>query len=376
MVTVSSLLVPMTQDQIRATMVAQLVTVGIPADKWIRGGVASTLLTVFAMVLAMLSALLSQVLAAGWLETASGSWLTLLAYYVYGVARPEATFAAGKLALVNSGAVTFTYAANQAIFGDSSTKKQFTNSTGFTLGANATLTIDIVAAEAGASSSAAVGKIDTLVTFMIGVTCSNPFDVVGADAMADASLRDLCIAALGARSVRGPRTAYAYAIQTARNPITGAAVNVNRWKISPNSHTGHVGVVVASAAGLVTADDLTGVSNSIEEKARPDAITVDLDSATTVPYVRSIVVWCQAKPGLLASTVSDAVGLALLDFFEAYPIGGLSKGGGPYSIFATGLEGVVKSAYPGIFAVDGFTDMGLGLLQIPIDGISVSVRFS
>lgn len=374
-VTVKALLTPLSADAIRATMVATLITLGIPADKWIKGGVASTLLTVFATVLHMFSVLLSQVLGGGWLESASGNWLTLLGHYVYGVDRPEATFATGTLTLTNAGGGIYTYLAGQATFSDSTSGATYTNAADFTLNANTSLTINIIATEAGAASSAAVGKVDALVTFMLSVTCSNPSDVVGQDAMLDEPYRALCFAALGARSVRGVRTAYAYAIQVATNAVSGAGVNVNRWLVTPNSHTGHVGVVVASPAGIVDANDLTGVGTSIEAIARPDAITVDLTGATTVPYSKAITVWCEAAPGLVAQTVSDAVGESLLEYFEAFKIGGLSKGG-PFALWATGLDGVVKSAYAGIFAVDGLDDLVLTVGQVPTNSITIAVRFA
>lgn len=375
MISITDLLTPLTADQVRTTMVTTLVTLGIPADKWKKGGSLSTLLTVCATVIASFTSLLAQAIGSGFLETAAGNWLTLLAHFVYGVDRPEATFATGPLTLTNAGGGTFDYAAGQATFLDPTTKKQFTNVNPFHLDPLSSLTIDIIASDAGSASSAAVGQISELVTFMLEVTCSNPSDVVGQDAMADPELRALCLASLGARSVRGPRTAYEYAVQVAKNSVTGAGVNVNRWRVTPNSHTGHVGVVVASPSGPVTSTDLTGVDTSIEANARPDAVTVDLSGATTKAYVHSIVVWCKALPGYTEAAVSAAVGKALLAYFQSYPIGGEPKDSAS-GVWATGVEGKITSSFPGIFAVDGLDDMALTASQVATNSITISVRLA
>jgi hypothetical protein len=374
MISVKDLLTPLTPAQVRTTMVSKLIALDVPADKWKQGGSLSTILTVLATVIAAFTTLLALALGAGFLETASGHWLTLVAHYIYGVDRPAATFATGKLTLTNVGGGIYDYLAGQATFADLATGKQYTNVADLHLAATSTLTIDIIATEAGSASSAAVGKVDTLVTFMLGVTCSNPTDVVGQDAMLDEPLKALCLAALGARSVRGPRTAYAYAVQVALNAVTSAPVNVNRWSVTPNSHTGHVGVVVASPAGVVSANDLTGVGTSIEAIARPDAVTVDLTGATTVAYTQAITVWCRALPGYTSSAVQDAVGAALLTYFEAYPIGGIAKGVAQ-GVWATGLDGVVTSSFAGVYAVDGLVDMALTAGQVATNGITIAVRF-
>jgi phage-related baseplate assembly protein len=375
-ISVLSLLAPLTSVQVRASMVSALVTLGIPADQWKQGGSLSTMLTVTATTLAGFTTLFSQAVGAGFLETAAGNWLTLLAYYVYGVSRPSATFASGNLTLTNTGGGVYTYAAGQAIFADSSTGAQYTNAVSFSLGANTSTTFAVTAKIAGSAQSAAPGALDTVVTTMLFVTCSNLAAVVGQDAMLDAPLRALCQAALGAMSVRGPRTAYEYAIAVALNPVTGAPVNVNRSIVTSASHTGVVNVVVASPAGAVTSDDLTGVENSIEAIARPDAVTVNVSSATTVPYDVAIVVWVTATPGLSAPPVIAAVAQALVAYFaNVAPIGGFVHDSAN-GIWATGLEGVVSASYPGIYAVDGLEDLILSAGQVAVDEITVSVRLN
>ena len=381
LVAFADLLEPMSGAQVRATMVTTLKILGVPADQWRPGGTYSTILTVLAYTIAAFLGLMAQGLGAGFLETSSGGWLTLLAYYVYGVTRPGATAATGLYTLVNSGGGVYSYAAHQAVFSNSTTGAQYTNSSSFTVGAGATVTIPIQALVPGSSSSSTPGAVDTLVTSMLGVTGGNAAAVQGSDAMGDPQLRVLCLSALGAMSVRGPRSAYAYAVQVALNSVTGAPVNINRWWVSPANHTGTVTVWVASPSGVPDPNDVTGVATSIENIARPDGITVNVVPCTAVGYNARISVYCLATPGLQASDVQDAVDNAIAAYFEAYPIGGLYKASfytygevlSSSALWGSGLDGAIRSASPSIYAIDGTFDLDLIAGQVATDNVLATV---
>lgn len=381
LVAFAELLVPLSTAQVRATMVSTLKTLGVPADQWRPGGTYSTMLTVIAATIAAFLALLAQGLGAGFLETASGGWLTLLAYYVYGVTRPGATVATGQLTLINAGGGIYSYGAQAASFSSSTTGAQYTNTGAFTLGANTSITIPIQALVPGSASGASPGQIDTLVTSMLGVTIGNAASVAGSDAMGDPQLRALCLAALGAMSVRGPRSAYVYAIQIATNSVTGAPVTINRWWISPYDHQGTVTVYLASPSGIPDPNDVTGVGTSIENVARPDGVTVVCQAVTPVNYTATLTVWCLATPGLQQSAVQLAVDNAIANYFATYAIGGLAKVI-PFSIgelltspgiYGSGIDGAIRTANPGIFAVDGTFDQGLQPGQVAVDDVTAVV---
>ena len=383
MVTIQELLTPVTAAQMRVTMVQALKTLGIPADQWKVGGIASTILTVCATMLAGFSTMLVQGIGSGFLTTATGGWLSLVAYYVYGVTRPAATFANGTLTLTNSGGGVYSYAPYQATFFDPVSKQTYANTQAIALGALGTQTVAIACTVAGSAGSAPPGEITGLSTAMLGVNVSNPTACVGQDAMSDANLVLLCQAKLGASSVRGPRSAFAYAIQVAVNAVNGAPVNINRSSISRSSHTGTVTIYISSPSGTVDANDLLGVENAIESGvpglsppfsgARPDCVTVNVYAATPVNYSEAITVWCQALPGYTTSLVQQAVEDALTAYFAAYPIGGLTSDTGT-GIFATGIDGVCQAAIPGIFAVEGNFDTPLLPGQVAVDATTVTVR--
>lgn len=373
-----------TAAQIRTTLVNALVVLGIPADQWRPGGALSVTLTVVANLLNMFSVLLTQVVSSGFLETSSGGWLQLLAQYVYGVMPTGSTFATGSLTFTNTGGGTYTYASGALTAKDSTTGKTYVTTQALNLGPNSTATVTIAATESGSASSAPPGEIDALVTPLLNVTVSNAASVVGLDAPNDPTLRSLCLDKLGAMSVRGPRNAYAYAIQVAVNAVSGNPVNINRWSITPSSHTGTVAIVVASPSGVPDPEDVAGVVTSIEtgvpglsppfSGVRPDAVTVTVTGATPVNYTPAIVVWAKALPGLTATDLQTACADALSTYIEGYDVGGLSTNTFT-GLFAAGVDGALKSANAdAIFDVTGSIDLALMAGQVAVDQTSISVR--
>lgn len=341
-----------TADKIRAVLVSTLVRMKVRADLWPVGGAASSVLTDVSEMAGGFAENVLAAIKAGWLPTATKGWLQWVAFYFYGQNKQTATFATGPLLLTNSGGGVYNFAPFTASFASSITKKQYTNVDAIALGVGPSQqTINLQAREVGAASNAAPGEVDTLVTSMLGVTCTNLQPILGLDDQSDDSLRDQCWNSLGARSVRGPRTAYAYAIQIATNPLTGTPVNINRWTISVSSHTGQVQVWVAAPGGAPLSSDVTGVANSIEQVARPECVQVTTTGATNVNYAGPVTVWCRPQAGLTAATVAQAIAAALDSFFENYPISGLTADGFT-GVHGSGVEGVVTGAFPGIFAVD------------------------
>jgi phage-related baseplate assembly protein len=379
MLSISDLLSPVTTDQVRAKFVSMLIAVGIPADKWRKGGVASSILTVVAATYASFSVVLVQALSGQFLSQASGGWLTLLAIFVYGVTRRSAVAASGPVTLSNTGGGIYIFGPGQVTVQNSSTKETYTNVDPINLGPGTpslptTQTANFVAQDLGALGSAVPGAIDTLVTAMVGVTVTNPIALIGIDEQQDDDLRAQCLNKLAALSVRGPRGAYAYAVrQLGVNPTTGQPLNINRVSVSPSSHTGIVTVTVASPTGPVTADDMAGAATSIEANARPDAVTVVLNQATPVLYNPALTIWAQALPGVAAPDIKTAADAAIAAFISAYPINGIVKGLSQ-GLFGTGIDAEVGATNPAIFAIDGATDLALTTGQVATNGVTTVVR--
>lgn len=382
--TVDQLFTAPTTDQFRAKLVAALLILGIPADKWRAGGVASSMLTVFAATLALMASLLVTVIQAAFLPVATGIGLRLLAYYVYGVTAPEATFANGSLTLTNAGGGVYVVPVGGYTALNPTTGQNYTNTAAFTLSGLSTITIPAACTVQGSIGSAAPGAINVQVTSLIGVTVTNAASFVGLDAISDVALRQLCLDALGALSVRGVRGAYAYAIQTAKNSVTQAPVNINRWSILADSHTGVVTVYVASPSGVPDANDVTGVITNIELLARPDAVTVNVSGAITTTYNPTITIWCTTATAVSAAAIQTAAANAISDFISTYAIGGetANDDSHPSSTF-TGLFGdAIKAAIgEGLFAIgvkvisiQGATDLSLVSDAVATDSVTLSIR--
>lgn len=377
--TLAQLLTAPTASQIFNNFLSVLSnTLGVPANNWRTGGVGRTFLQIVANLFASWAILIVQAIAGGFLGYATGGWLTLLAYYGYGVTRPAATQATGSETFTNTGGGSYSFAIGQVTLLNPITKQTYTNAQPLVLPPNSTATINIICTVAGSIGNAAPGAISSLVTTMLGVSVGNAAAVVGQDAMSDALLVQACIAKLGALSVRGPRGAYKYyalftSAGTALLNSSGNPVNINRVSVSPSSHTGTVQVYIAGPQGAPTADDLATATTSILLNAVPSAVTCTVAGALPVPYVASLTIWAQALPGIQASVVAAPAAAALATYFANYPIGGLMKGTAQ-GVYATEVDGQVTSAHPAIFAVDGAVDLALVAGEVATDQITLTVR--
>lgn len=379
-VSIDVLLTPPSADTLFNDMILGLVKLGIPADKWRAGGVGRSIIRVVANTFATFAILISVIAGAGFLETATDEWLTLVAKYVYGVSRILATAATGPILVSNSSGSTYNYAIGAFTVINAVTGKSYTNSEAISIGPGATnFPVTVVAVELGTASNADVGQITKLGVSAPGVTVTNAFAILGVDAQLDDDLRDTCLGKLAALSMMGPRGAYAYAIRVAKR-LDGTPVNINRWAISPSSSTGRVTIVLASPTGPADAQDVTAVGLSIESIARPDTAVVSCSSATTVADAGTLRVWAQKVDGLDATSLGTMVQTALAVFNASpklNPIGGLTKPPSSQGyVFAETIEGVAQAAHSSIYAVDaiGFSDLALTPTQVAVLSMALDVR--
>lgn len=382
---ISDILTAPSQQAFRAQMVTALVTMGVPADKWRAGGVASTMLTVVAITLASMAALLQAVISGFFLPFAKGSALQNLAYYVYGinVAALQATFASGVEQLTNNGTGNYTLVAGNVTFANARTGQTYTNTNAspVVLAPGQTVTVPVQATTIGIIGNANPGEVSVLQTPLNGVSVTNPAAVLGQDLISDPSLRQLCTNALGARSVRGVRSAYDYAIATAVNTVSGTAVNINRWK-PVDSHTGVVPFYIASPAGAVDPNDHAGVVANIELVARPIGVAVNVIDATTVAYPNAITVYVKSPAGLTTDAIKASIGTSLGATFEDVDIGGDTSTDDQHVNFTGLFADQVKAAIGAgvtmsgarLISTQGATDLALTTGQVPVDAIVLTVH--
>lgn len=364
--TITELFTPLTTEQVVETILTSLETIGLPARSWRQGGALRVIIVVLATLYAGFTQVASAFIQSGFLETAVGGWLTLLARNVYGVEREPASFASADLTLVNGGGGSFTEGIGEISVKNPATGKVYTNTEAFTLLPSETATVAFQAVEVGSASSTAPGTITEFVTAMLGVTVTNETAFVGSDAQGDADLKAACRAKLGALSLRGPRGAYEYAVSVAlRND--GSPVDINRVSISAFSSTGIVDVYCASPSGAPVPSDLDDVAASIELYARPDTVTVNVLAVTEVPVAEVLTVYARRTPGLSSTDLQTQIDGALINAIKSYPIGGLptppSAQGYLYGDF---IAGTVKAVHPSIYHVTGQVDVLLNAGEVAV----------
>ena len=374
MLSIDDLFTPLDGDTVLATWLTTLETFGVPAKSWRVGGAARSILRVVANTYAGFTILQSDLAKAAFLDSSTGNWLTLLARYVYGVERITATFATGKVTFTNSGGGVYSYAAGAVRVSSTSTGKSYVTTEDLTLGAMGSATIAIEATELGTASNAAPGLIDKLETTMLGVAVGNALAVQASDQEFDEDLRIRCRGKIAGLSPRGPRGAYDYAARSALRG-DGSPIGVNRTWIANDLGTGTVNIWCATPAGIVAAPDLPYIVASIEAIARPDTVTVAVASAISTPLSGSLIVWARRTAGWDAPAYTTAIDAVLLAALATYPIGGIAK---PPStdgyLWASFIDGVVKSAHASIFAVDGAADLAITFGHVATFAASLDIR--
>jgi hypothetical protein len=357
MLSVSALFTPISEDEVFESFLATLETLSIPARSWRKGGAYRNILRAVSRTYAGLTVVMSDFAKAGFLDDSSGGWLTLLAHFVYGVDRPPATFALGKLLFTNVGGGVYdsSNAAAGTVFAlwTDGNKTYVTLEDLNLLNPGDTQLVPIRAVEIGSASSVAPTLINALQTNLLGVEVSNPLSVVGSDAMPDELLRQLCRDKLAALSPLGARGAYDYAVAIAKR-LDGSPVDINRHRIISDPTTGTVTIICASPSGVPLDSDLDAVRLSVEENARPDSVTAVVLGAVPVAFSKTLTVWARAQAGVDAAAILADVDGALVTMVAVYPIGGERKYPATQGyLFATNIEGTAKAAHPTIFAIDG-----------------------
>lgn len=350
MISLSDLTTPLTRDEAKQSIYDTLATIGVDTTTWKPGAVVRTMITGVAIILAALSQLIALTTKSGFLDFAESDWLTLVAKYVYGVDRIEATFAAGEVTLTNSGGGVFVMAIDDLVVANSTSGKTYRNTSAFTLNAMATLTVPIVATEAGASSTSTGNTITSLETTMLGVAVTNADSVVGLDAESDPNLRARCRDKLGSLSPNGPWDAYSYAAKNAVR-ADGTAIGVTRVRVIKDGY-GNVDLYCATASGAVTGTasdpttDLGAVDAAIQLGAAPLAVTATAHSATAVSQGVTYEIWMYNTSGLSSAQIQALVSARLAAYAAIVPVGGNVIDNDPGKVFVVALESEIRMARP------------------------------
>lgn len=265
-ISVTSLFSVATLDQILQIGLDVARVLGVPVTSWRSGDPTKAAFHFVATVLAERESVASEFIRAGFLSTAAGDWLTIVADELYGVTRPEATAATSTITLSNVSGGYYNRAAGEVTVLNSSTGKTYHSTAAVVLPRGETATVTVEADAAGSESSAVANDIDTIVSTMLGVTITASTAATGTDALDDVSLRTLCRATLGALSPNGPPDAYEY---VARTPSLSGTTEVTRAAAIEDSEYGRVTLYVAGDSGPVSAGAVTAVQTAVDTLSKP-----------------------------------------------------------------------------------------------------------
>ncbi len=294
-------------------------SMGLPVSTWRTGDPTRSLYKYLATTLASLEGVNAEFIKAGFLSTATGEWLTILAWEVYGVARVEATYADPTVDVVNNGGGNFTFEPGEAIFANTLTDKTYhnTNTVSFS-GLGSTATFELEADEAGSDSSAGLDEIDSIVTSMLGVAITSSTAGLATDEQSDEALKEQCRASLGALSPNGPRDAYEF---VARNSELTGQTGVTRAK-SLGSPTGAVTVYIAGPSGPVDGAAVTAVQEAVERWSTPLTANPTVISAAAFSVAATVTISKKTSLTATEAEVESEVESAIVTTFAEVPIGG------------------------------------------------------
>jgi hypothetical protein len=396
-VTLADLTAVVTYGDVLSNELAIATALGFPTTAWQPVQVDRSTLAIMAQLGSNFSVVVNLLAQGAYASTAAlmvddtgqpiTVWMDLRGQDQYNVTRLPATYAAidsTGFSITNVSAQTYgPFPPGQLHFQQSAAPGQptYTNSANVTLlpGANA---VAIIADVVGSGSSAGPGTITTMVTALIGCTCTNSASLVGQDAETNAHYLARCQAKLGFLGNKGPSKVYEFVAESildSTQPFYNASLSQPITRVTTVVGPSLVYVYIANASGAPSGGDVTIVDAAIQAWAVPSGTTAIVAAASPVVVPVTYVVYVPAATGQQSANVLTAISDALALYFETVPIGGLtdqSIGVLPMSA----IIGVIWGAVPGITSVTvsaPAADVPLSATQVAILGtVTGSVVFT
>jgi hypothetical protein len=323
-------------------------------------------------------------LRALWLDYASGDWLTLGAWVMYGVHRKRESFATGPAITVENRAGGFWTINTGDIRFENADGKTFSNIDGGTLaswpgtGDYPELELIFKADEAGTDSDTPAGTISGVYPDVPvqapgeGIYLqTNVSALVGQDEETDDELKERCRLSTGPLSPAGPTEAYQFVALSTRRPAADdpepqrllvtkegdTAVNVNRCRVI-NAGGGVVNVRLASPAGEASGDVSTAGSDvylanqAIQTLVVPIGITANVSTAAAQLQTIALSLEVLRESHVTAADAEAAAKAAVEVFFRTFPIGAraLPSTSTRYLVMEE-VRAIAKASIPGIYNV-------------------------
>lgn len=363
-----------TQDEVKAKLYALADDLGLKTTAWQRLSPLRTIFAILARLLSGYTEVQATLAKSGFLDTASGKWLTRVAHYVYGVDRNEATAATGTVTVDNTGGGSYSFAPGDLVFLNSTTGKTYANVAAVTITPLETgVEVEVEALEVGSASTAAPGQIDDFSSALPALTCTNDDALVGEDEEEDPDLRVRCRLSLAALSPNGAADAYRYVALT---QTLNGGVDVTRVQVLPPPGDGTVTIVIAGPDGALSPTEVTTVDGKIQGTVVREVDTAYVVSATNATIDQTIDVYISTAAGMLDPAVEALAATALATFYAKIPIGGVPLQGGPTKGVAwRAMEGAIEAANEFIFEakLSSEVDVPLDEDEVPVVGTTTVV---
>ncbi|MGK3961316.1 baseplate J/gp47 family protein [Sorangium sp. So ce1667] len=389
--------------------------IGLTVTAWQSGEPALGLAAIFSRQIARLwNTYIVKALRAGFLDYATGDWLTLTALAIYGVRRRGETFAALPVTVENRAGGLWTILSGDIRIRNAN-GKTFRNVTEGTLpswggsGAYPTLTLTFEADEAGSASDTPISSIvASPVTAPEGVFAqANTVAGFGQDEESDGRLRERCRLSSAALSPGGPLAAYHFIALTTRRPgedddepdrllateTDDVYVNVTRVRVLDKNvygsglAPGQVAVYLASDTGPaggsvgVEGSDVFLVNAALVRHVLPPGMTLTTLPAVALPVTVNIALYVDRASNVTGPAAVAAATQAEQLFFRDFTVGGhrlslMSTG----RLFATEVAAKASESSPGIFkasvtftgaTLDG-TDVVVGMTNVVVPTFNIT----
>jgi hypothetical protein len=379
---IDELITALTTDEVKSSIYTILDSLGISTTSWQPGAPTRTIIAVLSQMFAAKEAVTVEAVKGMSLELSpaldSGlpsQWLKNNAIEVYGVTPIEAEFASNDVVFTNAGGGVFgPFAPGDVVVSNSTNDKTYVNTEIFSLLALGTATVNMQAQEIGTDSNAAIGQIDGLVTTLPLVSVTNLVPFAGTDGETSDELKQRCRDSRGALSPNGPRSAYDY---VAKTPTLNGGVSITRVRVLPPPGDGTQTVVIANAAGIVSAPNVALVQIGIDAHATPEVATVTVVSATAVPLTYVVNLYVSTRAGISSSAWQTLVKDALVNYVPTIPIGGVVIPPASGKVLWRAILGTVEALSPYVLqaTLGAEVDTALTLSQVAtLDAANVTVN--
>lgn len=313
---------PPSETTLVSQALALLAAAGFPVTSWQSGAVPRTLNAAASRVFADVYQVVEQIARGGFLDLATGAWLTRHARSRFSLERILATFTEGTLTLAcASGAGPINIGAAALVVSTASGKLyRSTNTSTVVVPDGGTASISVRAEGSGTTYNVASELLTTIVTpAAAGLSFTASAGAAWRTTEArneelDSELRTRCRDRWSTLAVYGCGTREAY-----RFNLTSAGQGITRVAFATPPGDGSLVIYVAGASGLVTNGQRDAAQAYIDvRKPITDAPTVTHAGTTTVDLTGSSV---RFKAGYNISANRNAVQAAVRAYIDALPIG-------------------------------------------------------